>query len=198
MVIQCNQMDHKLCEVMSRSLIHCGGLSTRTISVAVLCACSYQYVTLISGQRSLWYESSANSFTYNYLPAGDSTLYVCAKDPSQAEACAETTVRVKPASEDYDPTSDIIKMDVGSMSGTGDLGVANDGVKQLTVLSDSTASNSTARRRLLAGQCPSEDTRNAVASKTTQLLALLSDLSAGVASDPAAMRQVGAFLANPV
>lgn len=154
-----------------------------------LSACRYQYRLVIDGKNQLWAESDGNSYTFNYLPLGISTVYVCAKDPSAASACAYTQVEVLPAPADFDASAAIAGMNIDDIAGSHDIDAAGDGVNKLSVLSEG-ASSSSGRRRLLAATCPDSETRDTIASKTTQLLALLSNLASGLQQDPAAMRQV--------
>lgn len=163
--------------------------------------CSYEYGVMLGSQPNLWSPSGATSFIFNYLPIGVSTLYVCAKDPSRASACATVDVTVNGAPIGYDPTNDIVSMNIDDMAGTKDIAVAGDGVNRLTALSGSTGSGSVSvstRRLLDISTCPSDDTRDAIASKTTQLLALLGSLSGDLQQDAGAMRQVSAGKGAPL
>lgn len=58
-------------------------LLTHTYTAAAAApACSYTYGTIIAGQHKVASITSSNSYVFSNLPVGNTTLFVCAGDPS--------------------------------------------------------------------------------------------------------------------
>jgi hypothetical protein len=163
--------------------------------------CSYDFGTLdfkagmSYGLRSLAASSTAPTFTFTGLPAGEATLYVCVVDTDGASTCQDTTVVVKEPAKNFKVTDALSSFDVGQLAGSGDVSVLAAGAQALQSLSDLTnkGASSGAAGDATAPQPTEEEQKqvqSAIAAKTKAMIISLASSAGSLVDDPQTMSQV--------
>jgi hypothetical protein len=147
------------------------------------------------GLRSLAASSTAPTFTFTGLPAGDATLYVCVVDTDGAQTCEDTTVVIKEPAKNFKVTDALSSFDVGQLAGSGDVSVLAAGAQALQSLSDfaNKGSSSGAAGDAAAPQPTAEEQKqvqSAIAAKTKAMISSLASSAGSLVDDPQTMSQV--------
>jgi hypothetical protein len=164
--------------------------------------CSYDFGTInfkagtSYGLRSLAASSTAPTFTFTGLPAGQATLYMCVVDSDGAQTCEDATVVVKEPAKNFKVTDALSSFDVGQLAGSGDVSVLAAGAQALQSLSDfaSKGSSSDAAGGSTAVQQTDEEQKqvqSAIAAKTKAMISSLASSAGSLVDDPQTMSQVG-------
>jgi hypothetical protein len=145
--------------------------------------------------RSLAASSTAPTFTFTGLPAGEATLYVCVVDTDGAHTCEDTTVVVKEPAKNFKVTDALSTFDVGQLAGSGDVSVLAAGAQALQSLSDfaSKGASGGADGDAAASQPTEEEQKqvqSAIAAKTKAMISSLASSAGSLVDDPQTMSQV--------
>ncbi|KAF6254423.1 hypothetical protein COO60DRAFT_1665172 [Scenedesmus sp. NREL 46B-D3] len=147
------------------------------------------------GLRSLAASSTAPTFTFTGLPAGEATLYVCAVDADGAQTCEDAKVVVKEPPTSFKVTDALSALDVGQLAGSGDVSVLAAGAQALQSLSEfasKAATSDTAGPAAVPRQSAEEQkqVQSAIAAKTKAMISSLASSAGSLVDDPQSMSQV--------
>jgi hypothetical protein len=146
--------------------------------------------------RSLAASSTAPTFTFTGLPAGEATLYVCVVDSDGAQTCEDAKVVVKEPPKSFKVTDALSSFDVGQLAGSGDVSVLAAGAQALQSLSDfaSKGGNSSGAAGVSAAPQQTEEeqkqVQSAIAAKTKAMISSLASSAGSLVDDPQTMSQV--------